>query len=436
MTTDLGGAIARRPGPAIVPRLGGRPGPATLPVLVGVTVGLLPLLVPAGPGNLVAADVGIAACVAVALLWTSRAHNVVRWPYAAGMVLMMIGGALAAIVARASTTSALVLVQDGLLLLWAVTLALGRDDPAIVRAAAFTWCRVAAVYATGGVVAYLIGFTPMSGVTAKDGVRAAYTFGDPNLAGNYLVVSLFVIAACRVPRSDTLRWVAYVVITAAIAFTGSNGAALTLGIGLALVIALSQYRRHGALAGVRALVVVGLVAVAIATLVLPRVSLDTMRERASESIPLLRDSVGRSNASTSERAALLDEGYDLYLSGDVAGYGPARTKAALEASQAPYVKEAHNDYLATLLERGLIGCLGLLVLGWAVGRRCLRLVVDPVPDTLRDIVPRAWLLAVILPVMAIAAGFYEVLHFRHLWTWLGLVAAIVATRTQSEQDES
>jgi len=27
--------------------------------------------------------------------------------------------------------------------------------------------------------------------------------------------------------------------------------------------------------------------------------------------------------------------------------------------------------------------------------------------------------------MATAAGFYEVLHFRHLWTWLGIVAALV-----------
>ena len=27
--------------------------------------------------------------------------------------------------------------------------------------------------------------------------------------------------------------------------------------------------------------------------------------------------------------------------------------------------------------------------------------------------------------MVTAAAFYEVLHFRHLWTWLGIVAALV-----------
>jgi len=36
--------------------------------------------------------------------------------------------------------------------------------------------------------------------------------------------------------------------------------------------------------------------------------------------------------------------------------------------------------------------------------------------------------------MVTAAGFYEVLHFRHLWTWLGLVAALVlAMQDQHEE---
>lgn len=401
-------------------------GPSVLPSLAGLTAVLLPFLSPAAPGNLVPADLGMMAFVGVALVWASRRRLPIRWPYAVGMLLMMIGGALAATLAGNSFAPVLVLTQDLILLLWAVTLAMGREDPSVVGAVAACWCRTAAVYAGLGVVAYLVGFSPFSGVTAKDGVRASYTFGDPNLAGNYLVVSLFMVAACKTPRSPVLRHAAYLLIVVAIAFTGSNGAALTMGVGLALVIALAQYRAHGPMAGFRALVVVAAVTAGVAMLVLPRVSLDTVREHASESIPILRDSVGRSGGSASERAALLSEGYDLYLSGDAAGFGPARTKATLEETQAPYVKEAHNDYLATLLERGLVGCLGLLVLGWAIGRRCVRLVLDPVPAAVRDMVPRAWVLAVILPVMAAAASFYEVLHFRHLWTWMGLIAAIVA----------
>ena len=84
----------------------------------------------------------------------------------------------------------------------------------------------------------------------------------------------------------------------------------------------------------------------------PRVDLTSVRVAAAESVPLLRDSVGRSDGSASERQALLSEGTRLWFSGQGTGYGPARTKATLLAFQAPYVKEAHNDYLATLLERG------------------------------------------------------------------------------------
>ena len=408
-------------------------GPSVLPALAGLTVVLLPFLSPAAPGNLVPADLGMVAFIAVALVWASRRRLQIRWPYAAGMLLMMIGGALAATLTQTSFAAVLVLTQDLVLLLWAVTLGLGREDPAVVGAIAATWCRMAAVYAGVGVAAYLVGFSPFTGVTSKDGVRASYTFGDPNLAGNYLVVSLFMVAACKTPRSTVLRQAAYVLIVVATAFTGSNGAALTLGIGLALVMALTQYRAHGPMAGFRALVVVAAMTAAVATLVLPRVSLDAVRERASESIPILRDSVGRSAGSASERATLLSESYNLYLRGDAAGLGPARTKANLKQAQAPYVKEAHNDYLATLLERGLVGCVGLLVLGWAIGRRCVRLVLDPVPAAVRDAVPRAWLLAVILPVMAVAGSFYEVLHFRHLWTWMGLIAAIVAISSDRDR---
>ena len=69
----------------------------------------------------------------------------------------MIGGALAATVAGAPVSTALVLAQDLFLLLWAATLALGRYDPAIIAAATVTWCRVAVVYSAVAIVAYLIG---------------------------------------------------------------------------------------------------------------------------------------------------------------------------------------------------------------------------------------------------------------------------------------
>jgi len=392
-------------------------------VLAGLTACLLPFLAPAGPGNTAPADLMIVVTIGAAFLWATREQLPVRLPYTWGVTLMVLGGALAALLAHAPVTSALVLVQDGLLLMWCATIALGRHDPAIIVFVTRAWCRTAAIYATVGVAAYLIGLSAVSGVSAKDGVRASYTLGDPNLAGNYLVVSLFLMMACKCPRSPSLRRLAYLVVLLAMGFTGSNGAMLTLLVGGGLAVTLWRYQ-SGALWGTLTLAVSLLLVGVMAFLVMPRVDLGSLRERAAGSVPLLRDSFGRSGSSTSERATIVQEGFTLFMQGDVTGYGPARTKATLQETQAPYVKEAHNDYLATLLERGVLGALGLLVLGVAIAARCARLLLRSLPPPYDAIVPRPWLLVVIAPVMATAAGFYETLHFRHLWTWLGIVAAL------------
>ena len=159
----------------------------------------LPFLVPAGPGNTAVADAGIVCCIVIGLMWAARAQLRLsvplrhRRPGDDGRWRVRDGGL------RGAPRTVLVLAQDLLLLVWAATLALGRHDPAVVQVATHAWCRTAVVYSVVVTIAYLIGFAPLSGVTAPDGVRAAYTFGDPNLAGNYLVVSLFVMAAARRP---------------------------------------------------------------------------------------------------------------------------------------------------------------------------------------------------------------------------------------------
>jgi O-antigen ligase len=404
-----------------------------LAILVGLTVCLLPFLSPAGPGNTAPADLAMGASIAVALLWATRERLQIKVPYLVGVTGLVLGGAFAALMAGAPVAVGLVLAQDVLLLLWAATLALGRHSPAIVAAATHAWCRTAPIYSAVVVVAYVIGFTPLSGVTAADGVRASYTFGDPNLAGNYLVISLFMMAACERPRSPAVRRIGYLFVLLAIGFTGSNGAMLTLAVGSVLCAAVVEYRRHGTLAGILALSAAALVGLMLVVFVMPQVNMGAVRERAASSVPLLRDSFGRSANSTSERAIIVDEGVQVFLSGNAVGVGPARTKSTLAADQAPYVKEAHNDYLATLLERGLIGALGLLALGVAIATRCVRLLVATVPGAFRDAVPRAYLLVVTAPVMATAAGFYEVLHFRHLWTWLGIVAALTLAISDEER---
>ncbi len=426
MTLQTAAPAVATPVPVPVRRRG------ALPFFVGLAVCLLPFLSPAGPGNTSPADLAMVAAMVGALLWAATDRVPVRLPYAWGMGIMVLGGAVAGVVASAPLGSALVLLVDLMLLLWAATLALGRHDPAIIAAATRAWSRFAPVYAGIGILAYLLGVSALSGVTAREGVRASYTFGDPNLAGNYLVVSLFVMAACERPRAPWLRRLSYLVVLVALAFTGSNGALLTLLLGAGLALTLSQFRRSS-LSGALTLGGSLLAAVLMLVVVAPRVDMQSLREQAAGSIPLLRDSVLRGDSSTGERAILVQEGLGLFMRGDLTGYGPARTKATLERTMAPYVKEAHNDYLATLVERGVVGVLGLVLFGAAVAGRCVTLLTRSLPPPYDDLVPRPWLLVVIAPVMATAASFYETLHFRHLWTWLGLVAALALVARDAER---
>jgi O-antigen ligase len=407
---------------------------ALLPWVVGATVCVLPFLVPAGPGNTALADATMAGSILLGVLWLVHSRLPVLLPYSVGVALMVVGGALAGALSAPSASSTVVLLQDVFLLMWAATLALGVYEPNIVVLATKAWCRLAPVYAGLGVLAYIIGFQPFSGVTEANGVRASYTFGDPNVAANFLVMSLFIMAACQRPRARSTRWVGYVLVLVAMGFTGSNGGMLTLVIGGLLTVTLTVHHHRGAFAGVVSLIVTGLLVALTVVFVMPRVDLGALREKAAESVPLLRDSFGRSGSSVSERQVILEEGFSVFLTTTGTGVGPAGTKASLSRAQAPYVKEAHNDYLATLLERGLIGAIGLVALGVAVAVRCVRLLFYRLPEPYAEAVPRPWLLVVIAPVMATAGGFYEVLHFRHLWTWLGLVAvlSIVAERPRRE----
>ena len=111
-----------------------RPRGDLLAAMMGLTTCLLPFLVPAGPGNTAPADLGIMLCIVLAVLWAVREQLPIKLPYIAGVTGLVLGGAFAAFVTDAPVGAALVVIQDLLLLAWAVSLALGRHNLAIVGA--------------------------------------------------------------------------------------------------------------------------------------------------------------------------------------------------------------------------------------------------------------------------------------------------------------
>ncbi|MGO4598865.1 O-antigen ligase family protein [Terrabacter sp. 2RAF25] len=394
--------------------------PRHIAYLLGVALAGLPLLVPSGPGNTAVADVGMVVVVVGVVVWLKRDGVPVLVPYLLPVSLLMVAGSVAAYHVQVGV-ALLPVLQDLFLLAWgaAVANAVRRRRWLLeVVLRVWVWSSVlwAAVLSTGR----MAGISWMAGTSAKDGGRASLTFDDPNLAANYFLIGLGLLVATSVVRRRLVRVLAAVVILLALVFTGSNGAAVGLATMTCVGLVVALGRRRGVLAAAAT----SLLLLAGVALVVPHVDLNRIGATASDSAQVLRDSLGRSGESSGSREELANETIGLYLGGDLVGVGPGQTKAALKGAGAAYVKEAHNDYLATLVERGALGGAGLVVLLLAVAARLGRVVTGRQSAWVRELVPRPEVLLGLGCALAVGALFYEVLHFRHVWAFLGLIAGI------------
>jgi O-antigen ligase len=139
---------------------------------------------------------------------------------------------------------------------------------------------------------------------------------------------------------------------------------------------------------------------------------------------VLVNSLGRSNDSSSQRSELIHEALQLYESDGFLGSGPASTKPLLTERSYPYAKEAHNDYLAALVENGPLGALGLLTIVCSVTWRATVVLRAPRSARPADSLPRPEGIVAALLAASVAATYYEVLHFRFVWALFAMVAAL------------
>jgi hypothetical protein len=402
------------------PRLAGVPRRRTATQIgVVLAVCVLPLLRPAGPGNTGLVDLGLIMVMLVAALWLSGHGHVVRLPYAVPVGLSLLGGTLAGLAAGGGS---LALLQDVFLFGWAVAIAnLGRSAEllgTLVRA----WALSVTGWAALLVVGVLWHLSWLSGQTGLDGSRASLTFGDPNLAANYFLCGLLVLRAGQVPRRTGPRVLCCAVIVTAIVLTGSNG-----GMSALLIVSLAGWLFRLVRSGqTAAAVLIACVLVTIGTVGLSTVNLASIAAKARQSSSLLRDSIGRQAESGGSRDMLAREGIALWMRRDSPiGLGPGGTKAALLADQVSYVKEAHDDYVAAVVERGVLGGVGLITLLALVVVRARRIGLrDALRPEFAEVIPRPELLGGAAAAMLMSAFFYEVLHFRHVWALFGLIAAI------------
>ncbi|MGH3240777.1 MAG: O-antigen ligase family protein [Spirillospora sp.] len=424
---------ARAPAPALAlaPAKDAAPPPlkrrvrATSVVLV-VGIASLPMLMPAGlapgPGNTGLPDLALVAVTATMLMWAGTRKLPIRWPFLIPTLLTIIAGGIAAIV---NDAGALTLVKDLFVLMWAVGIAnLGRDPGHLkVALRAFVW--IGTCYALVMITGFVLGLDALSGKQV-DGERAMFTFGDANYASNWFICVFFIARATRFPATAWRRWTICGVLLAAEILTGSNGGLLALVVALLLGYLFRLFREgraHHAIAVASLAVFLGGGGVAVVS----QVDVQPFLDRASEASPILRDSIGRTTGeSTNSRSTVLATTIDMIEEQTHPwGIGAGQTEAEMRVRQETYVREAHNDYVAAVLERGFLGGVALIVLVFVLLMQCVRIARrNALTSEYARLVPHPELFGALVAVFLVSGLFYETLHYRHGWAVFGLIAAL------------
>ncbi|MDX6253795.1 MAG: hypothetical protein QOJ11_129 [Frankiales bacterium] len=385
-----------------------------------VAVGLagLPILQPTFAGNLGPADAAMLLGVGGALLWAGTTKQVLKGAYLLPLAVMLLAGLISGMAGAQPGAALLAVGQDVYLVLWALAcLNVSRDGESagfVVRA----WCLTSFAWAVS--LFFVVGHTTLTAASTGD-TRLAFT-ADTNGAGLYFVLSIFVMVAARRPRRRLWRWTAIAFLAADTVLTGSLGALSGLFAGLAIAIMLGVFARRGPAPALALILAMGLAA-ASGTLFVQRYRV--IEGAHASASPILRNSLGRGAQSSAERSELNKETLGLVKTVSVLGGGPNTTEQQLRDQQAPYPKQAHNDWIAALVERGVLGLAGIALLAMEIGRRT---AAARDPARLRrpyaEVFPAAHYLVGGMVTIAIFSLTHEVLHDRTAWTLLGIVAAI------------
>lgn len=386
----------------------------------------------AAAGNLAPVDLVMMLGIVTVVVWAQFSRTPVRTPYAMPVAGLMVLGLLAAMLSTNPLQGALAVVQEIFLLLWCAAVATFCATPRALALVLRTWVVSATAWAGLLILAVVTHQRSISGAGAgsvtknadtsglSGGTRARLLFDHPNMAGNYFMVAIFIVLASGYPRNRWLRAGLGAVLFVAMFLTGSNAAMLSLVIG-GLVTAFLYVRARGGLVKATA---VSAVLVAVLGIGWFSVAVPLIDAAQHSNIALVRNSFGRGIRSADARASLFDSQIHLFEQGNLIGIGPSGTKDALGAAGAAAVKQAHNDYLGTLVERGPLGELALMFLLGAVGIRAARVTRRPLPPLVGAVVPLPAALAGACAAFATTALTHEVLHYRWLWTLLGVLAAV------------
>lgn len=382
-----------------------------------IAIATLPLLRPTVAGNLGPADGAIVIGIAATLLWVGATRQLIYFAYLIPVAVILVAGLAAGLAGANPDTGLLSIVQDIYLALWALACVnfarTGRALAALVRA----WCITALAWALA--LFLLVGRTVL---TATQGDTRLAFVSDTNGAGLYFVLSMFVLMAARYPRHRLVRAAGLLLLLTDAILTGSLGALSGLFAGLAVGLVAGVFGRRGPAPALALTLALTLASGSVA-LYLERNHVVDAAHNSTNAV--LRNSLGRGAQSGAERTALTAETLNLVSTSGLVGSGPNTTEQLLQDQQAAYVKQAHDDWIAALVERGVLGLFGVVLLAAELGRRALR-SRDPsrLEREFAAALPGGHYLLGGLATVAVFSVTHEVLHDRTAWTLFGVLAAV------------
>ncbi|HVL90649.1 MAG TPA: O-antigen ligase family protein [Actinomycetota bacterium] len=392
--------------------------PAALLRIVMFAIAVIPLVKPRLPGNSGPADFFMVTATIAVFVWIAAEGRAIFAPFAGATAVLMTAGAISGLVADRAGPTLLVMLQEAHLLLFTAAIATVARTPRAIEEIRSAWVAAGVFWGALVVAAVASGFAPLINATTDRGTRAHLFFQNPNITGNYFLIAIFVAVASR-PKSWPRRSAAVAVMLAAMLLTGSNAAILGLAAGAVVAVFVYAWRRIDPIVAV---VVLSAILVAGAG---SYVAMGESFRRAPESENLLiRYSIGRLERSAANRQDLFSEQMALYRERGILGIGPFATRDELGRSGESGVRSSHNDYLATLVERGPIGVAGLLLLAGAIGYRIARGHAGVVKPEWRKAAGTGAAMTGVAVALALSALTHEILHYRHLWALLGLIAAV------------
>jgi O-antigen ligase len=402
--------------------------------LLAVTIALLPLLVPRGPGQSAPVDAValLFICLALSgLLWRGRP---LQLPARGPLLLIMAASVVATVASLSVPDSLLSLLIEAYLALLFICVAndLG-DDREALRVALIAWSVAALIWAAVfvGFHYHLLpaGLQQLLVENSKGGgYRVAGASKNPNLAASYMMTSFFVLLASPWPRRRLARLATAGFLLLAVYVTGSNGALLGLAVGVAVLVVGACLRgsrtprQRLQVVGVAILAGVAVLTTALLVVGIPKVGVSNIEAvAASERGGAFKGNLGRLDRSVGSRLSIWSNAWK--------GAGP-RVLVGVGPDAAPRIPFAtttlrrglHNDYLAFLIERGLLGLVGLLALCAVMLRWSGRLLAAPEQEDARGRWKLAGLAGAVVANLVLATN-HESFHFRHVWLLFGLVWA-------------